>query len=251
LAETCLEATGVRVGLISDLHGNCLALDAVLAELRLEDLDSIVCLGDVAIGPQPHEVLARVQELGCPIVLGNWDAVCLNGVPPATAETQEIVNEIHSWWSDQLSADDRTFVRTFVPQLELELDGVPVLCFHGSPRSYDDWIFATTPDEELEAMFDGCRQPLLVGGHTHLQLLRRWRGSLLVNPGSVGLPFLSWWPERIRVAPWAEYAILTAEDGRIHVDLRRTPFDVGKLLSISRSSGMPHAEWWADCWSLD
>jgi len=241
----------VRVGLISDLHGNCLALDAVLAELEREQLDSIVCLGDVAVGPQPHEVLARVRELGCPIVLGNWDAACLDGLPAATAETEEIVNEIHGWWSDQLSSDDRAFLRTFVPQLELQLDGVDALLFHGSPRSYDDWIFATTPDEELDAMLDGHRQPLLVGGHTHLQLLRRWRESLLVNPGSVGLPFLSWWPDRVRVAPWAEYAILTVEDGRIHVDLRRTPFDVDKLLSISRSSGMPHAQWWADCWCLD
>lgn len=240
----------MRVGLISDLHGNCLALDAVLAELRREELDSIVCLGDVAVGPQPREVIARVQELECPIVLGNWDAACLNGVPTAAAATDEIVNEIHAWWGDQLSADDRAFLGTFVPLLELPLDGIPALCFHGSPRSYDDWIFATTPDAELEAMFDGHREPLLVGGHTHLQLVRRWGRSLLVNPGSVGLPFLSWWPEEVRVAPWSEYAILDVDDGRIHVDLRRTTYDVEKLLSISRASGMPHAEWWADCWSL-
>jgi putative phosphoesterase len=240
----------VRVGLISDLHGNCVALDAVLAELRREELDAIVCLGDVAVGPQSHEVIERIQELECQTVTGNWDAACLDGLPPATAETGEIVNEIHGWWSEQLSAEDRAFLRTFVPQLELRLDGVDALCFHGSPRSYDDWIFATTPDEELEAMFDGNRPPLLVGGHTHLQLVRRWGPSLLVNPGSVGLPFLTWWPDQVRVAPWAEYAILSAADGRIHVDLRRTTFDVDKLLSISRASGMPHAEWWADCWSL-
>lgn len=241
----------MRVGLISDLHGNSLALDAVLKELEGEDLDSVVCLGDVAVGPQPREVLARVRELEAPVVLGNWDAACLDGFPSAAAGTDAIVNEIHGWWSEQLSSEDRAFLRTFVPRLELELDGVPALFFHGSPRSFDDFVFATTPEDELELMFGDDRQPLLVGGHTHIQMLRRWGRSLVVNPGSVGLPFLAWWPDRVRVAPWAEYAILSAENGRIHVDLRRTTFDVGALLRISRASGMPHAEWWADCWFVD
>jgi len=240
----------LRVALISDIHGNRLALDAVLAELDGEGVDQIVCLGDVAVGPQPREALARVRELGCPVVLGNWDAAFVSRtMPPAANETAAIVNEIHAWWGEQLTDDDREFLGTLVPTLEV--DGVSGLCFHGSPRSYDDWIFATTADEELEPMFDGERRLLLAGGHTHVQMLRRWNESLLVNPGSVGLPFLAWWPQRVRMAPWAEYAIVTADDGRLAVDLRRTPFDVEQLLRISRASGMPHAEWWADCWAVE
>jgi predicted phosphodiesterase len=221
----------------------------VLAELEREGVDRLVCLGDVAVGPQPREALARVRELGCAVVRGNWDAAFLDGVPAGTDEVSTIVNEIHAWWGEQLTDDDRAFLRTFTA--EVELPGAGALCFHGSPRSFDDWIFATTPDEELEAMFGESRPRLLVGGHTHVQLVRRWERSLLVNPGSVGLPFLAWWPKRVRIAPWAEYAILTVEDGSLHVDLRRTAFDVGGLLRLSRASGMPHAEWWADCWQLD
>jgi hypothetical protein len=52
------------------------------------------------------------------------------------------------------------------------------------------------------------------------------------------------------MAPWSEYGIVTADGGRLQVELRRTTFDVEKLLRISRASGMPHAEWWADCWLL-
>ena len=238
----------MRVGLISDVHGNRLALDAVLAELERDEVDSIVCLGDVAAGPQPREALERVREIDCPVVLGNWDAAFISGeMPPATDRIATMVNEIHAWWAEQLSDDDRDYLRTFVPQLDGRF-GMEMLCFHGSPRSYDDWIFATTPDEEVDAMFAEPRQPLLVGGHTHVQMLRRWEGSLIVNPGSVGLPFLGWWPKTISIAPWAEYAVVSADDGRLQVDLRRTTFDVEALLGISRSSGMPHAEWWADCW---
>jgi putative phosphoesterase len=244
----------VRVGLIADIHGNVPALEAVLAELEREGLDRIVCLGDVAVGPEPRASLERVRELGCPVVLGNWDAAYLGEAPrpvaAAAGDTTKIVNEIHAWWGEQLSADDRAYLSGFEPQLELAIDGVQALCFHGSPRSYDDWIFSTTPDDELRPMFDDDRPQLLLGGHTHVQLVRRWGSSLIVNPGSVGLPFLSWWPERVRVAPWAEYGIVDADDGRLHVDLRRTTFDVAAFLRSSRSSGMPHADWWADCWDV-
>jgi predicted phosphodiesterase len=239
----------MRVGLIADVHGNVPALDAVLAELERERVDRIVCLGDVAVGPEPRESLARVRSLGSPVVLGNWDAAFVDGLPsPAGDEVSQLVHEIHGWWGEQLDDDDRSYLRTFVPQLELDLDGLRALVYHGSPRSYDDWIFATTTEDELEEMFPPSRPALLIGGHTHVQLLRRWNGSTVVNPGSVGLPFLEWWPRRVRIAPWAEYAILTAEAGQLHVDLRRTRFDLDRLLRLSRGSGMPHAEWWADCW---
>lgn len=241
----------MRVGLISDVHGNLPALEAVLSELENESVDRLVCLGDVAVGPQPRETLARVQELGCPVVLGNWDAAYLDGLPPAEDETGAIVNEIHGWWGDQLTARDRDFLRTFVPTLELDLGGTLVLCFHGSPRSYDDQIFATRPDAELEPMFAAPRQPLLVGGHTHVQMLRRWERSLLLNPGAVGLPFLDWSPKQVRIAPWAEYAIVTAEGAGLHIDLRRAAYDVVAHLKASLASGMPHAQWWADSWLID
>src|SRR5690242_7357426 len=64
----------LRVGFISDIHGNLLALEAVLSDLERHEVDSIVCLGDICFGPQAHECLERVRELGCPIILGNWDS---------------------------------------------------------------------------------------------------------------------------------------------------------------------------------
>ncbi|HZS23837.1 MAG TPA: metallophosphoesterase family protein [Gaiellaceae bacterium] len=244
----------MRVGLIADIHGNLPALEAVLAELERERPDEIICLGDVAVGPEPRAAVARLREVGCSVVLGNWDASFIDETEAPESPGDDVggmVREIHAYWSTKLSGDDREYLRTFVPQLECRIGNVDALFFHGSPRSYDDQIFATTPDAELEEMFDGARPALLVGGHTHVQLVRRWGRSLLVNPGSVGLPFLSWWPETVRVAPWAEYALLTADDGDLHVDLRRTTFDVESYLRSARASGMPHADWWADCWVLD
>jgi predicted phosphodiesterase len=244
----------MRVAFISDLHGNLLALEAVLRELEHELFDELICLGDVAVGPQPREVLERVRELGCPVVMGNWDAAFLDGMPAIERddEVARMLVEIGAWWAGALTEDDRAFIAGFQPRLELELDDdARMLCFHGSPQSYNDWIFASTPDAEVLEMFGEHRAPVMVGGHTHLQMVRRFEGSLMVNPGSVGLPFRQWWPNEVRIAPWAEYGLVSFEDGKTAIDLRRTTFDVDAFLRLATESGMPHAAWWAESWQGD
>jgi predicted phosphodiesterase len=239
----------MRLGLISDIHGNLLALEAVLAELEREELDRLVCLGDVVAGPRANEALARIRDLGCPVIMGNWDAWSVDGMPKPTTPVEEKLYGIGAYWAERLGDDDRDFIRGFVPRVEVEIDSGPtVLCFHGSPNSFDDWIVATTPEDEVAAMLVGFRAPVLVGGHTHLQMVRRYEDTLFVNPGSVGLPFELWSPEDVRIAPRAEYAILTSGDGRLAVDLRRTTYDVEAHLRGGMESGMPFADWWAASW---
>jgi predicted phosphodiesterase len=240
----------MRVAFISDVHGNLGALEAVLADLERLEADRIVCLGDICFGPQAHECLRRIEELGCPVILGNWDCWSTEGFPPADDAVTTKLFEIGGWWAQSLTDEDRAFVRTFRPTLGMPVDGKPgLLCFHGSPRSFSDWIFATTPDEALEEMLDGVEAPVLVGGHTHLQMLRRLGLTTIVNPGSVGQPFRQWWPKTIRVAHWAEYGLVDADGRRLQVDLRRVPFDVDALLRLVAQSDMPHLRWWLDSWT--
>jgi predicted phosphodiesterase len=158
--------------------------------------------------------------------------------------------EIGAWWAKHLTDDDRTFVRTFSPTLEVPLEEeVRMFCFHGSPISFSDWIFATTPDDDLEKMFAGIDATVLVGGHTHLQMLRRFGPSMIVNPGSVGQPFSQWWPREIRVGHWAEYGVIESIGSHVSVELRRIPFDTGALLDLLAASGMPHRKWWIESWN--
>lgn len=242
----------MRVGFISDIHGNLFALDAVLADLEQQEVDRIVCLGDICFGPQTHECLERVRELRCPIILGNWDSWSIEGFPPADDPVGIMLYEIGRWWAKQLTDEDRAFVRTFEATLELPLEnGSSMLCFHGSPKSFSDWIFATTPDDELEGMFGGLDASVLVGGHTHLQMLRRFGRSVIVNPGSVGQPFSQWWPRPIRVAHWAEYGVVDARDDHLAVDLQRVTYDVDALLRVFEASDMPHRRWWIESWTTD
>lgn len=241
-----------RIGLISDPHGNLPALEAVLAELEREELDGLVCLGDVAVGPQPSETLARVRALGCPVVKGNWDHWFCEGIPPSDDEIGRKLVEIGEFWTAQLSEEEIEVMCNFAATVELDLGGgESALCFHGSPSSNVEGIYSDTPEEELARFLGDTRQRLLICGHTHLQMLRRYDHSVIVNPGSIGLPFSDWAPHIIRIAPWAEYGILSYDEGKLRVDLRRTTYDVDALLQLTLDSGMPHAQWWVDCWQRE
>ncbi|GHO46895.1 metallophosphoesterase family protein [Ktedonospora formicarum] len=239
----------MRIGLIADIHGNLVALECVLSELQQEQVDHIICLGDVAaLGPQPHEVLERLRMLNCPVVLGNTDDWYLQPVPDGDEELREIVH----WGLQQFTEADLEYLRSFQPVIELRLDtDKSLLCFHGSPRSYNEVIASTTSSSEMRSMFAGHQAWIMAGGHTHVQMLRRFEQALLINPGSVGLPGVG--PEskdlqRNKQVRWAEYAILTLRNGHISVDLRRIPLDIPTLLQIGYASGMPDINSWVRAW---
>jgi predicted phosphodiesterase len=241
----------MRIGLLADIHGNPLALETVLAELAREPLDQLVCLGDVAaLGPQPGEALARLRALGCPVVMGNTDAWLL--APPSAIDGDHIDRAITQWTIAQLTDDDRAYIASFPPTIELALgNGRTLLCFHGSPRSYDDVIVPTTPDDELRAMLRDTQATILAGGHTHIQMLRRHGDAHLINVGSVGLAGVGAATQKNRHVRWAEYAVVDSAGDRLEISLRRTPLDVEQMVAVARTSGMPEVEWWAGLWERE
>jgi putative phosphoesterase len=240
-----------RVALIADIHGNVVALEAVLADVDRHDVDEIICLGDVAAGgPQPREALDRLRALGCPVVRGNADEWLLGGMPAEEDEQGRRLRAIVEWAREQLSEADVTYLEGFVPTVELELGKSRLLCFHGSPGATTERLFATTPEEELARHFAGSANDVFAGGHTHLQLARRLERGLLVNPGSVGLPLHegsdggSIRGREPRLPGFAEYALLEAE-ATISVGLRSVPVDTTALERAGHASGMPDPDWWA------
>jgi predicted phosphodiesterase len=237
----------MRVAVLSDLHGNPFALDAVLADLPYTD--EIVCLGDVAIGPFPTETVRALRGLGSPIAMGNWDAWLLDGIPDLAGEVGPRLTAQGEWCAAQLEDEDRAFLRGFERRLQLALDGATAVMFHASPRSHSELLLPEVSHAELDAALAGIDAELVLAGHTHLQTLRRRPSSLFANPGSVGLPFSSWpGGGSLRVSRWAEYALATVDQQGLRLEFRRVAYDVGELLTAVLESGMPHAEWWVSCW---
>jgi predicted phosphodiesterase len=241
----------MRIALIADIHGNRVALDAILDDVTPERVDQVICLGDVvAFGPQPAEVVERLRDIGCPVVMGDTDASLLWPEAPATDETVRRLRDIERWACERLTPAERDFLASFPSTLEVALaTNISLLCYHGSPRSFKDRVTATTSADELDRMLHGAVAQLYAGGHTHVQMVRRHGDALLLNPGSVSLaydrvpsPDLS--AAAVRNPPWGEYAILTVVGSRPCVDLRRVPFDVRAPLQTAHDNDMPHADWW-------
>jgi predicted phosphodiesterase len=233
----------MRIAVISDMHGNCIALDAVVADIQTHAVDRIVCLGDaVQGGPQPAQVVARLRELGCSVVSGNADAFLLSGDDgEQTVSAQQ--KAAREWSLAQLSEADRAFIAAFAPTVEIPLPGGRrLLCFHGSPDSFHDIIFPETPEEEVRGMLGAYLPAILTGGHTHLQQIRRLDDSLFFNPGSVGFVYNTRQPGgNLHAYPWAEYAIVSADDARFSIEFCRVPFDVAAWTRATLASGIPDA----------
>ncbi len=240
----------MRVAIISDIHGNIVALDAALADIESERVNQVVCLGDVAeFGPHPREVLARLRALGCPVIMGNTDERLIDPARPGRLRDKRD-DDIERWAIAQLDHADRMFIATFKPTVDVALgDGMMLLCCHGSPRSNTEIIRATTPDTELVPMLGDTAAVVVAGGHTHQQMLRRVYDKVIVNSGSVGLPFERRLSSNKKVVPSrAEYAIISSDNGRLNIELRRVPVDMSVLRATTLASDMPHARWWIKYW---
>lgn len=238
----------MRIALISDLHANEVALSAVLADIDRLGVDATVCLGDVAtLGPRPGAILAALRDRRIPCILGNHDDFLLDPELIRTYTEAPVVVEAVDWCRDRVSAAELDFVRGFHATLTLPLDGGSSLfLFHGSPASHMQDLLATTPPDELERHLAGHSATVMACGHTHIQMLRQHRGTLLVNPGSVGLPFKEYVSGREpELMAHAEYAVVEGgKGGGVAVHLRRVAVDRAALLRESAATDNPLRAFW-------
>lgn len=232
----------MRVALVSDIHANEVALRAVFRHIDNLGADITICLGDVAtLGPHPREVLNVLQERKCPCIMGNHDEFLLDRQLIERYTEAPIIKQAVDWCRDELSTQDLDFIRSFQTDLDIELDSQTQLrLFHGSPRSHMENILATTPVEELEQILGERRTTVMAGGHTHLQMLRQHRGTLLVNPGSVGMPFREFaFGQAPTVLAHAEYAMVEGKDGHVTVTLHRVALDRAALRTATAATNHP------------
>jgi predicted phosphodiesterase len=239
----------MRLAVLSDIHGNAYALDMVLADLENYPADGMVCLGDaIQGGAQPRETVARLRSLAIPVVMGNADAWLLSGeetgAEPIAPERLVKMQAVREWSLAQLSDDDRAFIAAFSPTHTIPLsDSKKVLCYHGSPASFDEILLPDTPYETFKNALGGDAGLIYCGGHTHVQFLRRIGDTFHFNPGSVGLANSHHQPEDdFHNDALAEYAVLTVDGDRVALEFRRVPYDVNAVIANYRASGRPFAD---------
>jgi putative phosphoesterase len=238
----------MRFALIADIHGNLQPLEAVARDIRRRGADRVICLGDaLTIGLQPGSVIDLLQELPCRFVMGNHDDALLNRGRAAELHIAEHLVPSLDWTLDNLTARQIDVIRSFEASLRLVGDnGTELLCYHGTPRSNYRGIFPATPVDEIEQQIAGATARVLIGGHTHQQMIRDVAGRLFMNPGSVGSVFKVP-PEsgdEVALQPWAEYAVLEIGGAGTRVEMIRLPFDLEAAREDIQRTSNPLKEWW-------
>lgn len=237
-----------RIALISDIHANEIALARVLEDIRTVGVDQIACLGDVAtLGPKPHQVLEMVKSSCDFFILGNHDEYLFDTGSLYEHTSSPVIVQAVEQCRGEVSPSEIAFVKSFAHQLSVPIAGAgSLLLFHGSPASNNCDLLAETSEAELAQQLAGQTATVMAGGHTHVQMLRQHRGRLLVNPGSVGLPF-----ERFvagappTVLPHAEYAVVQFRGADVSIDLRRVGLERAELEEAARGWHGPLASYLA------
>lgn len=221
-----------RIAVIADIHGNVPALEAVLGDLASQQVDEVLVGGDlVGRGPQGSRVVRRIRELGLESIGGNHEDYLLTfrrgEVPPEWHEAEEWAAS--RWMAAELSSDDAAYIA----ELPFAITRPGLRLVHGTPRSNREGIGPWTGEQQLASYLGEVPEPVLVCAHTHRALVLETEGRLVVNVGSVGLPFNR--DQR------AQYAIFTADAGGAGegwtVELRQVAYDLGRIFEIYESSG--------------
>ncbi len=230
----------MKIAVISDIHANYQALEAVMKDIKKENCDKIFCLGDLAMaGPQPHMVIDFVRKQPDWIVIqGNTDKL----IAEYTEQTYEDVKKMYPMMANALAddvkileEDKKQYLGSLPPQYETEIDGVKILLVHGSPRKNNENIFPNMPVNEIEEMIKGVDADLIFCGHTHQPCgYQTSTKQTVVNAGSVGRPMTE--------VPDACYVIADFNNGGFSINHKFVDYDRKMAAEIVKARGYDGAD---------
>ena len=218
---------GVKVAVLSDVHGNLEALGAVLGEA--EGLD-VYCLGDfVDYGAQPNEVIEALRDRGAKSVVGNHDVAALDG-DTSGFNARAAMSSV--WTAKHLTQESAAYLRGLPQELSLDIGGTRAYFAHGSP---DDRLWEYVDPRTHSNLFGyylGRVKARAIGlGHTHVPYAWKEGDGMVFNPGSVGQP---------RDGDWrAGFALVSFDGGRVEVEERRVKYDVEGAARKILDAGLP------------
>ena len=225
----------MRIAIISDIHGNQVALEAVLQDFHHQpSVDQMVVAGDLCLnGPCPREVIETVQGLNCVVLQGNVDYEVVTQAP----DKGEKKRNTAAWTREQIGQAGIDYLASLPHSHRIaNSQGNDLLVVHANPLNLEDAIFPNAPDSTLEHLLGGLDGDIgaVAFGHLHIAYTRSWRHLFLVDVGSCGLPR----DEDLR----ASYAILSWQARSWVAEIRRVAYDVQAVVKQIKTSGIPNVD---------
>lgn len=222
----------MKIAVISDIHANIYALMKVLEDIDNQDVDTIVCLGDlVGYGPHPNEVVATIRRRKILCIKGNYDASVVDNAFSFIRDTS--INSFSLPWTvSELRASNRYFLSSLPNSITLNFEGKSLSFVHGSPRAINEYM----KDDEnlLTEIMNEFNGDILVCAHTHLPFVKKLGNKLLINDGSVGKPKIG--------RPNSTYALIELHEGMApKAEIRELEYDYHKTMKDMEINKFPYA----------
>lgn len=219
----------MKYAVISDIHGNMQALNTVLEHIKKQDVDKILCLGDLAMaGPEPDKTIDFVKRQDWQIIQGNTDNMIANfsdNLFENLKQKAPIMANALKYDVNEIKQENIDYLNSLPVNFELLVENVKILMVHGSPRKQDENIFPNLSDEEVTQMTENTDANLILCGHTHLPCGYQLKNKkTVVNVGSVGRPFTD--------KPLSCYAVINIENCAFEVEHHYVDYDKNKASEI-------------------
>jgi len=212
------------IGLISDVHSNVVALEAVLSEMDSLSVEKILHAGDiVGYNPYPNETIELFRKRKIISIRGNHERALLSG---DTSDFNWYAACALRWTSNTISRENLGYISKLKDTEAISVDDTGIFMAHGSPNDLDEYVY---PEDVEPGLLTITSSDILVLGHTHIQFKKQFKEGIIVNPGSVGQPRDQ--------NPASAFAILDTETKQI--ELKRTGYDVEKVIEDMRKTYLP------------
>lgn len=227
----------MKVAVLSDIHGNGVALQYAIKDLKSLGIKKIIILGDVIMkGPMPSKSLEMLRDTDLEImawIKGNtdlWLEEITDVFIPSTRREKELYS-YYEYAKNNLREEQIIFLKELPLQCSINLNGISILCVHGTPQSIVEAIDSSVPEEEIKKAIKGVEEQVILSGHSHTSFIGEVDDKMLFNVGSIGNSLDG--DNRI------SYGILNFAEGRINLVNRRINYPVSEIINIAIDNKFP------------
>ena len=241
-----------KIAILSDIHGNITALEAILVDAMREVATDYWILGDlIMIGPGTSEIIEQIKNLpNVVFVKGNWDDVFLNTHSSDFSDPTNVYGgRIAKYQYERISENDLTFIKNLPSIVIKEVAGYEfLLCHHLPYKNYGHELWPSQKQENFDLLFADHKCDVAIYGHMHRQLMRySSEGQLIINPGSIYVPtpFSDWEKQSLDLRP--QYAIIEVDySGIDNIKFKKVDYDIDKEIALAKERVLPYLNFYEE-----
>ncbi|GKX67932.1 metallophosphoesterase family protein [Inconstantimicrobium mannanitabidum] len=234
----------MKIGVLSDIHGNAIALDYAIEDLREQGITKVVILGDVVMkGPMPSEVIDTLKNSELDIlswIKGNTDIWFeeFSETYEANNDREKQIYEYYKFAKENLDEDKIAFINALPYEYSFSVNTYKILCVHGTPKSIVEAVDSTVPETEIRKAIEGVKEDIILSGHSHTSFIGEVDGKKIFNVGSIG--------NQLDGDNRISYGILDFTGDEVRLMNRRVSYPVDEIINMAEKREFPFLESYKD-----